>query len=216
MRAISKAVEPPSLTTHRKTPHCDYDNYADKDALRNALVNEQRGICCYCMGRIRNGPASMKIEHWHCQTGYPGEQLLYRNLLGVCLGGEGQPPRLQHCDTRKADGDLQWNPADPTHLVEARLRYESDGSIRSTDEIFDEQLEAVLNLNLPFLMNNRRGILDAILEWWRHEKARLRGAVPRVRFQAERDRRVDGTGDLDPYCQVAVWWLDQRLARMPG
>ena len=53
MRAITKGPEPVSLTAHRQTPHCDYDNYAAKDDLRNALVSEQRGLCCYCMGRIR-------------------------------------------------------------------------------------------------------------------------------------------------------------------
>ncbi|HQN20060.1 MAG TPA: hypothetical protein PKV86_13000, partial [Syntrophobacteraceae bacterium] len=80
MRAITKGAEPPSLTAHRQTPNCDYDNYPDKAALRQALVREQRGICCYCMGRIRNDSTEMKIEHWRCQSGYPDEQLIYRNL----------------------------------------------------------------------------------------------------------------------------------------
>ena len=37
MRTIVKNREPASLTTHRNTPHCNFDNYADKDALRAAL-----------------------------------------------------------------------------------------------------------------------------------------------------------------------------------
>jgi uncharacterized protein (TIGR02646 family) len=216
MRAITKGAEPPSMTAHRLTPHCDYDNYADKAALRHALVTEQRGICCYCMGRIRNGPATMKIEHWRCQSRYPGEQLEYRNLLGACLGGDGQPPRLQHCDSRKGDRDLRWNPADPAHHIETRIRYEADGGIRSNDDAFNGQLEEVLNLNLPVLKNNRKGVLDAVLGWWRHEKARIGGAVPRATFDRERARRTDGAGHLEPFCQVAVWWLEQRLARMPA
>lgn len=212
MRAITKGAEPPSLTAHRLTPHCDYDNYADKAALRHALVTEQKGICCYCMGRIHNGPLTMKIEHWQCQTRYPAEQLSYRNLLGACPGGDGQPPGLQHCDTRKGDRDLRWTPADPAHHIETRLRYEMDGSIRSDDAGFDAELEDVLNLNLPRLKNNRKGVLDAVLGWWRHEKGR--GPVPRARFTRERDRRTGGAGDLEPFCQVVVWWLEQRLARM--
>ena len=67
MRAITKSTEPASLTAHRQMRYSNYDNYADKDALRHALLTEQRGICCYCMGRIHNGPATMKIEHWQCQ-----------------------------------------------------------------------------------------------------------------------------------------------------
>lgn len=213
MRTIRKGAEPPSLTAHRHTEHCDYDNYADKAALRRALVSEQGAICCYCMGRIHNGSATMKIEHWQCQSRFLAEQLSYRNLLGACLGGDGQPRSLQHCDTRKGDKDLQWNPADSSHHVETRLRYEVDGSIRSDDATFDGQLSAVLNLNLPRLKNNRKGVLDGILGWWKAEKARLKGRIPKASFEHER-RRVESGNQLQPYCQVAVWWLSQRLARM--
>lgn len=216
MRAILKGREPASLTAHRQRAHCDYDNYPDKAALRHALVTEQRGLCCYCMGRIRSEPMSMKIEHWHSRTRYQGEQLDYRNLLGACRGEDRRPAHLQHCDTRKGNRDLMWNPADPAHHIETRIRYEADGSIRSDDNTFGAQLEDVLNLNLPVLRNNRKGLRDGILDWWHHEKVLRRGPVPRARFQRERDRRVAGTGDLQPYSQVAVWWIEQRLARMPA
>ncbi len=212
MRAIIKGAEPPSLTAHRRTPHCDYENYGDKDALRHALVTEQRGICCYCMGRIRNGPATMKMEHWRCQSGYPAEQLDYRNLLGACLGGDGQPSRLQHCDTRKGNRDLQWNPADPAHRIETRIRYEADGSIRSDDAAFDAQLEEVLNLNLRLLKNNRKAVWVAVIEWWGLHVRGRNGE--RRRLERHRDLPVAGNGELEPYCQVTVWWLEQRLARM--
>ena len=214
MRAIIKGSEPVSLTTHRQTAHCDYDNYAAKDQLRTALVTEQRGLCCYCMGRIRPEPASMKIEHWRSQSHYPGEQLNYRNLLGACLGGYGKPAHLQHCDTRKGDSDLEGNPADPAHHIETRIRYEPDGSIRSDEADFDGQLNDLLNLNLPVLKNNRKGLLDAVLDWWKREKARIGGPVPRDGFVRKRDQHIGGDGQLAPYCPVAVWWLEQRLTRM--
>ena len=214
MRIITKGPEPASLTAHRQTPHCNYDNYPAKDDLRRSLMAEQRGVCCYCMGRISGAPTSMKIEHWRCQVDHPGEQLNYGNLLGACLGGEGQPARLQHCDTRKGDRDLQWNPADPAHHIETRLRYELDGSIHASDPLFDDQLRKVLNLNLPLLKNNRKGVLDAVLDWWKREKARIGGPVPRARFVRKRDEHAAGNGELLPHCQVAVWWLGQRLSGM--
>lgn len=214
MRAINKGAEPPTLTAHRKTTHSNYNNYTDKATLRNSLVTEQRGLCCYCMGRIRSDWGAMKIEHWHCQSGYGHEQLDYRNLLGACLGGDGQQEEFQHCDTRKGDLDLKWNPADPVHHIQTRIRYELDGSIRSDDSTFDGQLSAVLNLNLTRLKNNRKAVLDAILEWWKGEQARNRGPVPRERFERELRQRSAGTGPLPPFCQVAEWWLEQRLARM--
>jgi uncharacterized protein (TIGR02646 family) len=214
VRAIVKAAEPTSLTEHRLTPHSGYANYAAKDDLRANLVAEQRGLCCYCMGRIRVGHSSMKIEHWRCQANYPVEQLNYRNLLGGCTGGKGQPTDQQHCDTRKGNADLQWNPAEPAHRIEIQIKYELDGTIRSANPVFDGQLNEVLNLNLPQIRNNRKGVLTALLDWWNREKGRLRGPVSRVRIEHEIDVRTNGTGELSPYCQVAVWWLKQKLVRM--
>ncbi len=213
MRTIAKGQEPPSLTAHRQTPHCDYDNYTGKDELRVALVAEQRGLCCYCMGRIESVPNRMKIEHWRCQSRNAGEQLSYRNLLGACQGGHGQPTTHQHCDTRKGEQDLRWNPSDPDHQIERRVRYEMNGSIRSDDTDFNIQLDEVLNLNLTVHRNSRRAIFDAIQEWWKQEKRRLRNRIPREIIQRKRDEYVGGNAALRPYCQVAVWLLDQRLSR---
>ena len=212
MREISKSPEPVSLTAHRQTPDCDFDNYPAKNELRIALVAEQRGLCSYCMGRIRPKRESMKIEHWRSRARYPGEQLNYRILLGSCPGEEGKPMRLQHCDTRKGDMDLKWNPAAPAHHVETRVRYERDGSIHADDAGFDGQLNDILNLNLPVLKNNRKAVYDAVLQWWRSQ--RRHGRVPRERLESAQARHVAGGGELTPYVQVAVWLLGQKLAGM--
>ena len=211
MRAIAKSPEPPTLTLHRLQPYSDFDNYPgpDKDDLRDALVSEQRGLCCYCMGRIYSDRIQMKIEHWQCKKRYPTQQLIYRNLLAACLGGEGKPPRHQHCDTRKGNDDLKWNPADPARKIESRIRYQADGKIRSDDSGFDAELNQVLNLNHPMLMNIRKNVLDAVLEWWRREKEKVRGPVPNPRLVRKRNQWTSQTGELKPYCQVVVWWLNQ-------
>ena len=75
MKQIKKRNEPNSLTEHRKKKNADYDNYPDKDELRESLYNEQRGICCYCMGVISPAVGKMKIEHYQCQANYPKKQL---------------------------------------------------------------------------------------------------------------------------------------------
>ena len=214
MRAIEKRQEPASLTAHRSAPGASYVTYADRDGLRRALVTEQRGLCCYCMGRIAPDPRSAKIEHWHSRTRYPAEELAYRNLLGACRGGEGQPRHLQHCDTRKGNRDLKWNPADPIRRIEKRVRYGTDGAIRSDDVEFDDQLTDVLNLNLSWLKNSRKGVLDGVLGWWKQKKVQIQGPVPRATLRRKRDKQIAVHGDLSPYCQVAVWWIDQRLARV--
>lgn len=212
MRAISKGKEPRSLVEHRANTHSDYGNYADTDGLRAALVRDQLGLCCYCMCRIGATDTAMKVEHWRCQSRHPGLDLTYSNLLAACLGGHGQPEDKQHCDTRKGDRDLKFNPADPAHRIEKRIGFENDGTIASSDDEFNAQLNEVLNLNLPLLKNRRKGVLAAILEWWRSEKSRLKGPVPMGRLARERARRAgDGAAQLTPFDPVAVWWLDQRI-----
>lgn len=200
---------------HRKNSHSSYDNYRDKVGLRNALVAEQRGLCCYCLGRIKAEATAMKIEHWQCRRHHRDRELDYHNLLAACPGhlggGGGHPARLQHCDTKKGDRDLEYNPADPSHRIETRIRYEPDGSICSCEEAFNNQLNEVLNLNLPLLKRNRASVLDAVLGWWRREKTRTRGPVSRDRIIRKRDRYATLDGPLTPYCQVAVWWLNQKL-----
>ncbi|MBZ5636918.1 MAG: TIGR02646 family protein [Acidobacteriia bacterium] len=212
MRQIVKGQEPASLIAYRKTPGCNYDDYREKEELRDALVAEQGAICCYCMGRIESAWGSMKIEHWRSQTGHPTEQLKYQNLLGGCTGGEGLPQHLQHCDTRKGNADLHWNPANPMHHIETRVKYTLDGAISSPDPAFDTQLNEVLNLNLPQLKNNRKGAWDSALKWWKDEKNKLHAPPPRERIE-QIMIRLSST-PLSPFCQVAIYLLREKIARM--
>ena len=209
MRAITKGREPPSLTEH-KAKGGNYNDYRNTDALRNALAAEQRGLCCYCMGRIRPNRDAMKIEHWQCQANYPDKQLIYRNLLGACLGGDGQPPCFQHCDTRKADADLRWNPADREHAIKARVQYLPDGTIESNDPTFNTQLNDILNLNLEVLKANRKSALRG-LSWLLNEQP---PAVSQIRIKLYMEKYAAENGNLTPYCQFVIWTLDQKLKQM--
>ena len=94
MRQIRKGREPASLTEYRLSAGADYDGYRDKDILRSCLAEEQRGLCCYCLSRIRAERDAMKIEHWHCQDNYKTEQLLYSNLLRAWGAA---PPQREMC-----------------------------------------------------------------------------------------------------------------------
>jgi uncharacterized protein (TIGR02646 family) len=202
---ITKDAEPNSLTQHRAQANSDYDNYAQKDELRTALVGEQRGLCCYCTGRIRATSTAMKIEHWQCQTTYSQLQLIYGNLLGACLGGEGRSPAEQHCDTKKAGRDLKWNPANTAHAIETRLRYLADGTVESTDGVFNTQLNDVLGLNLSYLKSNRKAVLDSVLHWWRSTP----GARQKVQQQIA--HRTRNGAEYQPFSPVAIWFLRQKL-----
>jgi uncharacterized protein (TIGR02646 family) len=206
MRTIHKGPEPATLTQHRQQPHANYDNYADKAALRQALVAEQRGLCCYCQSRIRATAEGMKIEHWQCQSTHPARQIDYSNLHGACLGGEGRPEREQHCDTRKGNSSLCFSVCDPAHPIERQTRFLGDGKISADDAAVEACLNAVLNLNLPRLVSNRKAVLTAFqqrLQAGRHvdparELPKWDGSAP---------------GDLPEFAQVVVYWLRKRQAR---
>ncbi|MFA6928699.1 MAG: TIGR02646 family protein [Lentisphaeria bacterium] len=219
MRTICKGNEPSCLTKHRQQPHSDYDNYTNeidantgkkipntgKDALRQALVMEQRGLCCYCQSRIHPNEDKMKIEHWQSQTGFPHRQLDYSNLLGACLGGIGRPKKDQHCDTRKGDSVLCFSVSDPAHPIERQIKFLGDGSIASGGAAINSALNDVLNLNSPRLVSNRKAVLDAF-------KQRLgRGNLN----AAQELRKWDGSqaGDLPEFAQVMVFWLEKRIVR---
>lgn len=210
MRNIRKRSEPTSLTNHRCKPHSDYANYPNKDDLRASLVVEQRGICCYCMQRIRPSYNRMKIEHWQCQARYPHRQLDYGNLLGACLGCQNQEPERHHCDTCKGNLDLTYNPAYPNHDVESKLIFLGDGTLQSTDTTFDQEINTILNLNEGILKKNRKAVLDSI-------KATFMGRNPSIadiqrelhKWNGERDEKL-----LEPFCQVVIYYLRKKLRRM--
>ncbi len=212
MRNIAKGDEPISLVQYRasRNPDPSYEGYAEKDTLRTHLVSEQRGLCCYCLSRIRAEGHAMKIEHWHSQATHEDEQLDYSNLLGACLGNEGKPRGDQHCDTRKGDCDLSRNPANPHHHVEDLIRFSGDGEIFSVDPVFDAELNDVLNLNLRFLKNNRKSMLAAFQKGLAKRGPLRRAALEKWlrQWNGESEDR-----ELQPYCQVVVFWLRKRLAR---
>lgn len=213
MRAITKATEPPSLSRYRATPGSNYADYRDKQTLREFLVREQRGLCCYCLCRIGAGEPgtipSMKIAHWHSQNLHAIEQLDYSNLLGACMGNQESPSNDQHCDTRQGNRDIKWNPANPEHRIENRIIYFADGRIGSSDTEFSQQIDKILNLNKGFPKTNRKLVLDSF------KKALGRKELSRAELERWlRDWNGESdTSELQPYCQVVVYWLQKRLNR---
>jgi uncharacterized protein (TIGR02646 family) len=222
MRQIRKLPPPESHIRYLATPDPNYRDYPanDKQSLREQLVREQRGLCCYCLCRIQSAAGHVKIEHWRSQKNHPEDALDYGNMLAACMGGEepqdeeerkqSRSPRILHCDSSKGAADLKWSPADRDRNVEDRIRYGADGTIMSDDTDFDAQLSAILNLNDDLLRRKRKDVLDAFL------KEIPRGGNPsRAKLQNWLNAwNGDGNaGDLREYCQIVVYWLRKRLAR---
>lgn len=212
MKHIEKKAELQTLTRHRLQPHAGYDNYVEKDELRAALLSEQGGICCYCMQRI--SMAEIKVEHFASQKKYPHRRLEYDNLLAACLGGQGSPRHLQHCDTHKGDDDIKLNPTDGVRNCEHFVRYAPDGRIYSDHADINCDLHTTLNLNLQTLKSNRKAVLDGAIEVLR--RRRPDGQWVRAFLEAAK-KKWQGRGrdgSYAPYCQIVVVYLDRKLRRL--
>jgi uncharacterized protein (TIGR02646 family) len=213
MRQIKKGKPPKSFVEYCAKNGANYVGFQTATrmkALRDSLIAEQGGICCYCMQRIRALEGSIKIEHWRSQARFPDDQLLYSNLLGACMGNEGQPPHLQHCDTRKGSQSLCKNPADSAHRIEDYIRYLGDGTISSNDKQLNRQLSSVLNLNYSVLVLNRKAVFDSFHKSLPSGRDLKKAELRRM----EKDWGSGSSGvDLRPFCGIVVYWVRKRLAR---
>ena len=162
MIPIHKNHPPVLLSQYRSVPNASFADMptAIKETLRKSLLEEQGGICCYCMSRINM--QSSRIEHWECQSSAEDKQLDYSNMMLACHGNEGREPTSQHCDVKKGDLSLRFNPSEPGHAQKLKIRY-FNGSISSDDATFNTQLETVLNLNFATLCRNRKAIYNAVI-----------------------------------------------------
>jgi hypothetical protein len=64
------------------------------------------------------------------------------------------------------------------------------------------------------MKNNRKGVLTGLLDWFKRERNRLRGPIPRISIERQIEQWARAADDLPAYGQVAVWWLQQKLAGM--
>jgi uncharacterized protein (TIGR02646 family) len=208
MRTIKKGPVPNSLLEYRKAANAKYDDYHDKQDVRQQLVADQRGLCCYCQSRIRASVEGMKIEHWQSQTDHPKRQLDFGNFLGACKGNEGQPFDKQHCDTRKGNSDLCFSVCDPAHPIELKIRFLGNGEITSNDEAVKTALNEILNLNWSRLTENRKSALTGFLQ----------GLGTSKLDYAKELTKWDGSleGELSPFSQIVAHYLLKKLRRLPA
>jgi len=54
MKYIVKiSPDPDSLSLHKINANAVYDDSLDKSDIQTQLIKEQKGLCAYCMGRIK-------------------------------------------------------------------------------------------------------------------------------------------------------------------
>ena len=209
MIVIYKGAEPRLLTEYRLVGG-EYDgpNFTPvKDAIRASLLEEQGHICAYCMVRIT--VRTMKVEHWACQADNSRLQLDYSNLLGCCMGSEGEKKANQTCDSRKGNSALKFNPSRQQDRVNTIIEYDGQGKIHSSDEEFSIQIDTVLNLNKVRLVENRSKIIASVRS--------ILSGKPGKRTKSEIRRLLDKHSSLNArrqlieYCGLVEYYLSSKL-----
>ncbi|MDJ0509205.1 MAG: TIGR02646 family protein [Crocosphaera sp.] len=214
MKYIKKQNEPPSLLKHRSQKNADYNNYKNKDDLRLSLLEEQGYICCYCMQRIKIDDVQimnqkMKIEHWQCQDKYPHLQLNYNNLLAACLGNEGKPFGEQHCDTKKGNSDIKINPTDKN--CETLIQCGSNGKLKSHDPDIEKDLNETLNLNINFLVKNRKDTINTVITQLNKKYPHKTWSKTGIQSLIDKLISKDKNGHYSSYCSAVIAYLRRRL-----
>ncbi|RKT43974.1 retron system putative HNH endonuclease [Thiocapsa rosea] len=170
MKHIQKGAEPQELTAWKAMANTNWQptygvlSGSPKDALKQALVAEQGGICCYCERRLTSDDSH--IEHFRPQHDPAVDPLDFDNLLCSCQSRikKGEP---RHCGNRKDkwfDPNLLISPLD--HGCEARFRFTGDGEIRPASDGDKAASTTItkLGLDIPKLNALRANAIEPFLD----------------------------------------------------
>lgn len=202
---INKQQEPASWTQRRLTPNVTYEATPE---LRESLLKEQGYICAYCMRRIpaSDAPyenATSKIEHLLSQENHEDLQMEYSNLVVCC------PGRLygnMHCDASKEDKDIKCSPLSQDAM--RTIQYNTDGTIKSTNETYNAEINDVLNLNIDILKSNRKALWESVRNRLQSEGLWKKAYVRRV---LDEYSSFDSDGQKKPYCGIIIYMLTKKL-----
>lgn len=125
-------------------------NTLDKTVIRDSLLREQRGICAYCMRRIK-ASSDTPIEHWYPLSNRKATALDYRNFLLSCNGiNYAGTSKISCCDEQKGDIRITIDPRNQNMM--SMIAYENGGRVyvqgtKAECEILQHDLDDTLNLN---------------------------------------------------------------------
>ncbi len=207
---IQKKTEPESLITERAThkkriAESDYEVWrflqaATKADIKRALIEEQRGVCCYCTSSVN--ASTCRVEHWESQSSEPRKRLDWSNLLAACRGGEGCPGG-HHCDVLKGGRCVTANPQREGHVKS--IKYDNSGRMSSSITEIQEDIDNVLGLNVDALMRARKSVLTTFLKQWVKKPESL-DRKKRTRL-AEKVRKLIDQNPATPFHQIILFYL---------
>jgi len=152
MKYIVKQNQPAPLldwinqATEDWKPTFDDLRGTEKQAVKDALMNEQGYLCCYCESQLIDSDSH--IEHFRPQSLGDTDPLDYGNMLCSCLNKtkRGEPV---HCGNKKGDWfdeTLLVSPLD--QMCESRFSYTGDGRIVPADDNDIGAVETISRLGL--------------------------------------------------------------------
>lgn len=205
MLHIKKGRIPSSFLTFSQKDDAHFDTMPTdvKQELRESLWREQGGICAYCMKKIEANGTSMKIEHFQARN--EANELVYKNLLAVCHGGDRGLAEHQTCDTRKGDKELHVSPLDKATMQ--RIYYSNGGEIFIDDSSLQQELNLILNLNDEDLIYNRQKVLRAYQRGLKKFKRRFNNEFWKKeynRFSTKKD------GCYLSYVGILLWYISKK------
>lgn len=115
----------------RKPSYADIKHTAEKGILKEALIREQKGLCCYCCSLLSEEDAH--IEHFKPKglPQYASLSLEYRNLHASCMGQKRDGRHCGHSKGNLFDETMIISPLDPA--CEGRFAFKTDGRIVPRD-----------------------------------------------------------------------------------
>ncbi|MDQ7073625.1 MAG: retron system putative HNH endonuclease [Gammaproteobacteria bacterium] len=136
----------------------------EKQAVKQALIQEQGGLCCYCERRLSE--ADSHIEHFRPQSEPDVDPLDFANMLCSCQSQlrRGEP---RHCGNSKGawfEEGVLVSPLEPE--CEGRFSYRGDGGIKPMTSSDDAASETIshLALDIPKLRALRAAVIAPFLD----------------------------------------------------
>lgn len=215
MILINKNQEPKEWTEYCSTPGVTYQSIPE---LVDALLKEQGYICAYCMRRIptkdkiegKLTSEDHRIEHIKCRENHEYLQLKYNNMLICCPGHIGED---EHCDRKKGNQEISFSPLDSAFIN--TLTYTSNGIIASSNPVYNEEINSILNLNTPFLVLNRKNMLKEVIQHinqtCKQKKNWNKTALKSILVKYQNKHKDGENQKYYPYCGIVVWFIQKKL-----
>ena len=172
---------------------------SEKRTLKEELIKEQYGLCCYCMKKIEW--YNSHIEHFVPRSVDSSKEMDYFNLIASCNGYNEEKENCGHKKSNWYDEYLTVSPLDD--LCEDIFKYTVDGRILSDDMRGKETIKK-LELDNDLLKRARKsaiymsGLFDDDFD-------------DEIRNELIEEYNTPINGELSPFCKAITYCLEHNI-----